>query len=232
MSSSLPQLEQLLHKWEAGQIHWKHITQQELLRMQDKKCTQKETGQVIEPMCCTRSDKGRTHKKSGNQAWQHQMFKSAAVIMNSDGKEGDVEGTNTPPVDGSKGDVRHRNTLPGVDMDILVGNIDIECQGVNGRSTAEFIASSLSIAVRDYQQAQTANSDHSEVAVAAAMSLLSQIPTAQHSEATAVAMSSLSWMVNMYGEIVRKAWEVLYSHIPDTRYSQVPTTARQWQQQQ
>ncbi|KAI5987053.1 hypothetical protein EDD15DRAFT_2145848, partial [Pisolithus albus] len=88
VSSSLPQLERLLNKWETGEIQWKRITQQELSRMQDERRTQLETGQAIEPKRRTRSDKGKTHKKSsGNQARQRQTFKSTAVIGNSDGED-------------------------------------------------------------------------------------------------------------------------------------------------
>ncbi|KIK14149.1 hypothetical protein PISMIDRAFT_31880, partial [Pisolithus microcarpus 441] len=58
VSSSLPQLKWLLHQWETGEIHWQHITQQELSRMQDEQCTQTEMGQVIKPKHRTRSDKG------------------------------------------------------------------------------------------------------------------------------------------------------------------------------
>ncbi|KAI5991220.1 hypothetical protein EDD15DRAFT_2197644 [Pisolithus albus] len=112
VSSSLPQLERLLNKWETGEIQWKCITQQELSRMQDERCTQLETGQAIEPKRRTHSDKGKTHKKSsGNQARQRQTFKSTAVIGNSDGEDGDVGHTTALPDDSNGGDIEQRSTL-------------------------------------------------------------------------------------------------------------------------
>ncbi|KAI6026437.1 hypothetical protein BKA83DRAFT_4462843 [Pisolithus microcarpus] len=80
MSSSLPQLEILLRKWEMGTTCWKALSDDEFKQLQQKRSEELESGGIEECSRCTCSDKATASNKK---------YKSAATIDDED-DEGDV----------------------------------------------------------------------------------------------------------------------------------------------
>ncbi|KIK21244.1 hypothetical protein PISMIDRAFT_35721, partial [Pisolithus microcarpus 441] len=80
MSSSLPQLEILLRKWEMGTTYWKALSDDEFEQLQQKRSEELESGGIEECSRRTRSDKGkkRTHHSSATAS--NKKYKSAATI--------------------------------------------------------------------------------------------------------------------------------------------------------
>ncbi|KAG1795025.1 uncharacterized protein HD556DRAFT_1473186 [Suillus plorans] len=85
VSSALPDLEMLLDKWETGEIHWKHLDEDEYEKL-CQECREKvSSGEVIEKRRQTCSDKGKKREQPSDHSSHHRKtYKSAQTVISDD----------------------------------------------------------------------------------------------------------------------------------------------------
>ncbi|KAF8834718.1 hypothetical protein BDN67DRAFT_872571, partial [Paxillus ammoniavirescens] len=91
-SSSLSQLEILLHKWEMGTIYWKTLAEGEYNKLLQKRNEQLESGELSEVLHRTRSDKGKKRKCHSSEDVDgvpscNKKYKCAQMVRESDDKD-------------------------------------------------------------------------------------------------------------------------------------------------
>ncbi|KAG2155233.1 uncharacterized protein EDB93DRAFT_1101806 [Suillus bovinus] len=85
VSSTLPDLEMLLDKWETGEIHWKHLDKDKYEKLRQERHEKVSSGKVIEKRRQTRSDKGKKHDQPSNHSSHcRKTYKSAQTVISDD----------------------------------------------------------------------------------------------------------------------------------------------------
>ncbi|KAG1786002.1 hypothetical protein EV424DRAFT_1306164, partial [Suillus variegatus] len=85
VSSALPNLEMLLDKWETGEIHWKHLDEDEYEKLRQERHEKVSSGEVIKKHRQTRSDKGKKREQPSDHSSQcRKTYKSAQTVISDD----------------------------------------------------------------------------------------------------------------------------------------------------
>ncbi|KAG1893993.1 uncharacterized protein F5891DRAFT_1131068 [Suillus fuscotomentosus] len=85
VSSALPDLEMLLDKWETGEIHWKHLDEDEYEKLRQERCEKVSSGEVIKKRCQTCSDKEKKREQpSDHSSHRRKTYKSAQTVISDD----------------------------------------------------------------------------------------------------------------------------------------------------
>ena len=100
--TSLADLETLLRKWRSGAIHFRSIGDDEFKQMLDKRDEQIENGEIDEPPCKARSDKGRKHQRSNSSA-DAVPRKRKVKITSSETVDSDGDGSDSSSSDKGSG---------------------------------------------------------------------------------------------------------------------------------
>ncbi|KAG2338064.1 hypothetical protein BDR05DRAFT_856401, partial [Suillus weaverae] len=91
VSSSLPELEMLLRKWQSGAIYWKRLTPEELEHMDKERDEGIENGAIAEKCQRVHSNKGKKSCRDANDdTTQHQrkkVYKSTEMVSSDDEEE-------------------------------------------------------------------------------------------------------------------------------------------------
>ena len=83
ISSALPQLKMLLHRWESGSTYWKSLSDEELEQLRQEREEKIENGDLVDRRRQTRSDKGKKRKNTEGMT-RRKQYKSAETIRGSD----------------------------------------------------------------------------------------------------------------------------------------------------
>ncbi|KAG1807177.1 uncharacterized protein BJ212DRAFT_1303624 [Suillus subaureus] len=89
VSSALPDLEILLHKWQFHAIHWRCLEEDEYLKLLEEHNEKLEQGKIAEEYQQTHSDKGKKHIQTSDSSQCKKAFKSTETVVSDDENDED-----------------------------------------------------------------------------------------------------------------------------------------------